>query len=46
MYEGGDGQNRKTFPYLPDEPSKPQNFSPSKLLLFTVLASEMGATPL
>jgi len=28
----------KLFPaYIPDEPSKPRNFSPSKLLLFTVL---------
>ena len=31
MYEGGDGKNCKTFPRIPDEPSKPQNFSPSKL---------------
>ena len=30
MYEGGDGKNRKTFPRISDEPSKPQNFSPSK----------------
>ena len=29
MHEGGDGKNRKTFPCIPDEPSKPQNFSPS-----------------
>ena len=36
MYEGGNGKNRKTFPCIPDEPSKPRNFSPSKLLLFTV----------
>ena len=36
MYEGGDGKNRKTFPRIPDEPSKPRNFSPSKLLSFTV----------
>jgi len=26
MYEGGDGQNHETFPYIPDEPSKPQSF--------------------
>ena len=38
MYEGGDGKNRETFPHIPDEPSKPQNFSPLKLLLFTVLS--------
>ena len=37
MYEGGDGNNRETFPRIPDEPSKPRNFSPSKLLSFTVL---------
>jgi len=37
MYEGGDGKNHETFPYIPDEPSKPRNFSPSKLLSFTVL---------
>ena len=36
MYEGGDGKNCKTFPHIPDEPSKLQNFSPSKLLSFTV----------
>ena len=36
MYEGGDGKNRKTFPHIPDEPNKPQNFSPLKLLSFTV----------
>ena len=36
MYEGGDGKNREAFPYISDEPSKPLNFSPSKLLLFTV----------
>ena len=31
MYEGGDGKkNRETFPHIPVEPSKPQNFSPSK----------------
>ena len=27
----------KTFPHIPDEPSKPRNFSPSKLLSFTVI---------
>ena len=27
MYEGGDGKNRETFPHIPDEPSKPRNFS-------------------
>ena len=37
MYEGGDGKNRETFPRIPDEPSKPRNFSPSKLLSFTVV---------
>ena len=38
MCEGGDGngKNRETFPRIPDEPSKPRNFSPSKLLSFTV----------
>ena len=39
MYEGGDGKNRETFPRIPDEPSKPRNLSPSKLLSFTVCAS-------
>ena len=38
VHEGGDGKNRETFPCIPDEPSKPQNFSPSKLLSFTVVA--------
>ena len=33
MYEGGDGKIAKL---LSDEPSKLQNFSPSKLLSFTV----------
>jgi len=37
MYKGGDGKNRETFPHIPDEPSKLRNFSPSKLLSFTVL---------
>ena len=37
MYEGGDGKNRETFPCIPDEPSKPRNFLPSKLLSFTVV---------
>ena len=36
MHEGGDGKNRETFPRIPDEPSKPRNFSPSKLLSFMV----------
>ena len=36
LYEGGDGKNRETFPRIPDEPSKPRNFSPSKLMSFTV----------
>ena len=36
MYEGGDGKNRETFLRIPDESSKPRNFSPSKLLPFTV----------
>jgi len=36
MYKGGDGKNREIFPRIPDEPSKPRNFSPSKLLPFTV----------
>ena len=36
MYEGGDRKNRVTFPRIPDELSKPRNFSPSKLLSFTV----------
>jgi len=36
MYEGGDEKNRETFPCIPDEPSKPRKFSPSKLLSFTV----------
>ena len=36
MYEGGDGKNHETFPRIPDELNKPQNFSPSKLLSFTV----------
>jgi len=36
MYEGGDWKNRETFPRIPDEPSKPRNFSPSKLLSFAV----------
>ena len=36
MCEGGHGKNRETFLHIPDEPSKPRNFSPSKLLLFTV----------
>jgi len=36
MYEGDDGKNRETFPRIPDEPSKPRNFSPLKLLSFTV----------
>jgi len=36
LYEGGDGKNRKTFPRIPDKPSKPRNFSPLKLLSFTV----------
>ena len=31
-YEGGDGKNHETFPHIPDEPNKLQNFSPSKLL--------------
>jgi len=26
MYEGGHGKNYKTFPHIPDEPSKPRNF--------------------
>ena len=39
MYEGGDGKNRKTFPRIPDEPSKLRNFSPSKLLSFTVYSN-------
>ena len=37
MHEGGDGKNRETFPRIPDEPSKPRNFSPSKLLSFMVI---------
>jgi len=37
MYEGGDGKNCETFPRIPDEPSKPRNFSPSKLLSFMVI---------
>jgi len=36
MYEGGDGKNRETFSRIPDEPSKPRNFSPLKLLSFMV----------
>ena len=36
MYEGGDGKYRKIFPPYLMNPSKPQNFSPSKLLSFTV----------
>ena len=35
MYKG-DGKNCKTFPHILDEPSKPRNFPPLKLLLFTV----------
>ena len=32
----------KTFPCIPDEPSKPRNFSPSKLLSFTVVGLEVN----
>ena len=39
MNGGGDGKNHETFPRIPDEPSNPQNFSPSKLLSFTVPGS-------
>ena len=35
-YEGGDGKIREIFPRIPDEPRKPRNFSPSKLLSFKV----------
>jgi len=41
MHEGGDGKNCKTFRCIPDEPSKPQNFSPSKLLLFMVFDNQI-----
>ena len=37
MYEGGDGKNCKTFPCIPDKPSKLRNFSPLKLLSFMVV---------
>ena len=42
MYEGSDGKNRETFPCIPDEPSKPQIFLPSKLLSFTVSAQKVS----
>ena len=41
MYEGGDGKNRDTFPHIPDKPSKLRNFSPLKLLSFTVFNCKM-----
>ena len=39
LYEGGGGKNCETFSHIPDEPSKLRNFSPSKLLSFTVPSS-------
>ena len=41
MYESSDGKNHETFPHIPDEPSKPRNFSPSKLLSFTVVNGQI-----
>ena len=38
-------ENCETFPRIPDEPSKLRNFSPSKLLSFTVCQFQIFKTP-